>query len=89
MPRYKVRGEGDEVKTGDQILLVSIKAPGHYLTQSQTRFSKTDGLDGLLNDGDFEVNPEPRPNLAFFSLLLESTLRLKPLPIYFCYFGLR
>ena len=58
MPKYKVRGTGDEVKAGDQIKLVSEKAAGHFLSHSASRFSKAAGAakgEGLLNEGDFEV----------------------------------
>eukprot|EP00040_Diaphanoeca_grandis_P036640 m.234491 g.234491 ORF g.234491 m.234491 type:complete len:2978 (-) comp33655_c0_seq5:398-9331(-) len=58
MPKYKVRGAGDEVKAGDQIKLVSEKATGHYLSHSVQKFTRSSGAakgEGLLNENDFEV----------------------------------
>jgi hypothetical protein len=47
MPRFKVRAIGDEVHSGDQILLVSERAPGQFLGLSDSTFAPRPGVPAL------------------------------------------
>ena len=47
MPRFKIRGEGDPVRAGDQCVLLSEKASGQYLTCT----AGDDGSKGVFRAG--------------------------------------
>eukprot|EP00041_Stephanoeca_diplocostata_P038566 m.1528282 g.1528282 ORF g.1528282 m.1528282 type:complete len:3000 (-) comp25237_c1_seq15:596-9595(-) len=60
MPRFKVHSEGDTVKAGDQLRLVSQKggATGQFLSRTQKQYSMKDGTgfgEHQLELGDYEV----------------------------------
>lgn len=56
MPRFKIRGEGDPVRAGDQCVLLSEKASGQYLTCTAGEGSKASSDKGIFRPGKLISN---------------------------------